>query len=412
MPIGTTVLSNNQRQGTLPRVLVVDDEPGPRESLRLILKPHYDVMMARNGQEALRKLVLWHPDMIISDIRMPSMDGIQLLREVKERAPDTPFILLTGYGSLESAQEAVRKGAFDYISKPYDVNYIQRVVAKAFEETRRRREMDQALGHLETTNEELERNIQDLDQKAALGELSAEMIHDLNNPICALQGYVELLECTLAEQPGFPESEEREFLDVIKQQATRCIMLTRRFLDYARSKDEDWIFTDVSEMIQDTLFVFKVRFRSSNIRVQTEFEEPLPRTWFLRMPVQQALYNLITNAVHAMEEQGTGGGNLVISTRSCRSADKDNWRGVVEIGIRDTGPGVPRHLQNRIFKRFFSTKPKGKGTGLGLSICKRVMEQHGGGLTLRPVDGPGACFVLTIPVREQHPDSGFNEEHA
>jgi len=380
------------------KVLIVDDECGPRESLRLILTPSYDVVVAADGQEALQRFDDEHPDMVISDIRMPRMDGIQLLRNVKERSPELPFILLTGFGTLESAQEAVRMGAYDYISKPYDVDDIRRVVSSALDASRKKHEREQALLNLRETNADLERSLQELDQKASIGDLSAEMIHDLNNPICALQGYVELLECTLAEQVGFSASEEKEFLDVIKQQASRCIELTRRFLDYARAGGDMWSIEDVNTLLQDTLFVFGVRLRALGIRLDAALANDLPEVYVQASQLQQVFYNLITNAVHAMEDV-KGNGVLTVKTELVSDAGASS----VRVTVSDTGPGIPEELWDRVFMRFFTTKPEGKGTGLGLPICKRIVQEHGGRLELMPTGGRGASFRFTLPARSMSP---------
>ncbi len=401
MPANATL---GQKKRDSFRVLVVDDECGPRESLRVILTPTYDVTIAKDGCEALEKFTSDAPDMVISDIRMPRMDGIQLLQEVKRQSPETPFILLTGFGTLESAQQAVRTGAYDYISKPYNVDDIRDVVAKAFEETCKKRDMARALDRLQATNSHLEQSIQELDQKASIGELWAEMIHDLNNPICALQGYVELLECALSEQNGFAGSDQEEFLDVIRQQADRCIMLTQRFLNYARPSRETWTFEDINTLLENIFFLFKIRCRSRGIRTSEDLASALPRTWVQSTQLQQVFYNLIMNAVHALEELPEGEGLLTIGTRLAVRDLGDGETPVVEIVVRDNGPGISPASREDVFEAFYTTKPQGQGTGLGLAICKRVTGQHGGRLELHSEEGEGACFTVSIPIREEPPE--------
>ena len=377
-------------------VLVVDDEVGPRESLRLILTPSYRVVLAKDGEEALERFETDAPDMIISDIRMPRLGGIELLKKVKEQSPETPFILLTGYGTLETAQEAVRTGAFDYISKPYNVEDIRKVVAKAFEETRKKQDMDQALNRLQNTNMLLEASLQELDQKAALGDLSAEVIHDLNNPICALQGYVELLECTLAEQNGFHESEEKEVLGIIKHQAERCIQLTRRFLDYARTSKQRWGCGNINELIEDTLFVFQARLRMLNVNIEKDFDATVPNCWLQTTQSQQVFYNLISNALQAMEDQDTPR-QIEISTQVIRSQSAGSESAYVRIVIKDSGPGIPEEHLGDIFNSFFTTKPKGKGTGLGLSISRGIARDHKGDITVETSPENGTTFSVFLP---------------
>ena len=392
-----------------PRILIVDDEYGPRESLRLILTPAYEVIVAGDGEEALAQFESEAPDMIISDIRMPRLNGIELMKEIKRRAPDTPFVLLTGFGTLESAQEAVRTGAFDYISKPYDVTEIRDVVAKAFQESRKRQNMEEALQRLQSTNEQLEQNIRELDQKAAVGDLSAEVIHDLNNPFCALQYYIDVLGTALADYSGFAESEEKDLLQVIKEQADRCIELTQRFLEYSRASGPRWSKSDVNAIIENTLFIFKPRLLSYGIKLETDLAQGIPPCWFQAPSVQQVFYNLITNAIHAMEglDEDT---RLKITTRLAESMDPETSGKCIQIAFADTGKGIPPEVQDRLFERFFTTKPKGKGTGLGLPICKRVTEEHGGSLTVTSEVGKGSVFTVCIPARLSPPDGVETEE--
>ena len=114
-------------------VLVVDDEFGPRESLRMILAPVYDVHTVENGQEALNFICREKVDLVTLDLRMPGLSGIDVLREIKNFQPDIDVIIVTGYGSLTNAQEAIRFGAGDFISKPFNVSDIMAIVSKSFE---------------------------------------------------------------------------------------------------------------------------------------------------------------------------------------------------------------------------------------------------------------------------------------
>lgn len=114
-------------------VLIVDDELGPRESLRMILEPIYDVHTVDNGQEALNFICREKVDLVTLDLKMPGLTGVEVLREIKNLRPDIDVIIITGYGSLNNAQEAIRFGAGDFISKPFNVADIIAIVSKSFE---------------------------------------------------------------------------------------------------------------------------------------------------------------------------------------------------------------------------------------------------------------------------------------
>jgi DNA-binding NtrC family response regulator len=125
--------STDQKVPNKEAILVVDDEVGPRESLRMILKPLYEVHTASGGEEALRFIQNKDIDVVTLDLKMPGLSGIEILKEIKKLKPDMEVIVITGYGTLNNAQEAIRFGAGDFISKPFNVPDIISIVGKSFE---------------------------------------------------------------------------------------------------------------------------------------------------------------------------------------------------------------------------------------------------------------------------------------
>jgi signal transduction histidine kinase len=382
-----------------PAILIVDDELGPRESLKFILTPTYQVIVARDGLEGLEKFEACTPDLVISDIRMPRLDGIQFLKRIRERNHDIPFILITGCGTVESAQQAVRGGAFDYISKPYNIREIHEVVRRALEAAREKRETHSLMDELRQVNTRMEEQLADMEKKATVGELSAEMIHDLNNPLCVLQGYLELLKGSIHSKRHLPLDEEREFLDVIREQFDRCIRLTRSFLNFARQPGLQWERTNVNDLLRDTLNLLNARLKEKRLKLELELAPELPVVWTPRSSLQQVVFNLALNAVQAMESKGS---SLTIRTRLV-PAPQPGAPPEIELSVIDDGPGVPAAIRERIFEPFFSTKDKDKGTGLGLAICRRVATSLDGELTLVSQEGEGTAFHLRFPQRETPP---------
>ena len=380
-------------------ILVVDDELGPRESLKLILTPTYQVTVARDGLEGLEKFEACTPDLVISDIRMPRLDGIQFLKRIRVRNHDIPFILITGCGTVESAQQAVRGGAFDYISKPYNIREIHEVVRRALEAAREKRETHSLMDELRQVNTRMEEQLADMEKKATVGELSAEMIHDLNNPLCVLQGYLELLKGSIHSKRHLPLDEEREFLDVIREQFDRCIRLTRNFLNFARQPGLQWERTNVNDLLRDTLNLLSARLKERRLKLELELAPEVPVVWTPRSSLQQVVFNLALNAVQAMESKGS---SLTVRTRMV-PAQQPGAPAEIELSVIDDGPGVPAAIRERIFEPFFSTKDKNKGTGLGLAICRRVAATLDGELTLVSQEGEGTAFHLRFPQRETPP---------
>jgi len=381
-------------------LLVVDDEFGPRESLRIIFDRMYEVVTAEDGYDALEKMKDIQPTVILSDIRMPQMDGVDLMHEVRRQRPDIPFIIITGCASVESAQEAVRAGAFDYIIKPYNVKDIRAVVQRAVEHVRRQKRSQQMQAELQRMNAELQAQLRNLERQSEVGELSAELVHELNNPLTILQGYVTLLEDSLHRTSGRLDEGAKQFIEIIRFQIQRCTQLTRNFLNFVRGQQTEWEQVDCNELIRDTLFLLLVKMKAMGIRVEESLDRGIPLILAQKASLQQVIYNLLLNAAQALE--GTCGGWVRLETRMVRL---ENGAEGVEIVVMDNGPGIPEEIKSRIFDTLFTTKPKGKGTGLGLAICRRVVREHQGTIVVDSRPGEGARFSIRLPILHSPPAS-------
>src|SRR5947209_7670019 len=215
----------------LPQVLVIDDEMGPRESLRMLLKPNYQVYTADNVDAGLRLLREKKPDAVISDIRMPGTSGIDGLRKIREIDPHVAVIMLTGFGALDTAQEALRLGANDYLSKPFDAKQMREVISRNVERTRLQRSSENTLSELNELNQRLRRELAQKERLASLGQASAEFVHDLSNPLTIVWGYVQLLAKKL-EQNGETSQASAKELGIIEQNVRLCRELLTMWRSY------------------------------------------------------------------------------------------------------------------------------------------------------------------------------------
>ena len=176
-----------------PQILVIDDEMGPRESLRMLLKPNYKAHTADCVEAGIKLLKEKSPDTIVMDIRMPGVSGIEGLRQIREIDPHLSVIMLTGFGALDTAKEALRLGANDYISKPFDAHEMQQVIDRNVERTRAHRTSESAAAEIKELNNRLLQQLAQKERLASLGQASAEFVHDLGNPLTIVWGYVQLL---------------------------------------------------------------------------------------------------------------------------------------------------------------------------------------------------------------------------
>jgi two-component system, sensor histidine kinase and response regulator len=219
----------------LPKILVIDDEIGPRESLRMLLKPDYNVQTADCVEAGLKLLKEKQPDTIVMDIRMPGMTGIEGLRKIREIDPHLSVIMLTGFGALETAKEAVRLGANDYISKPFDAGEMREVIGRNVERTRVQRASENASSEIRELNSRLLQQLAQKERLASLGQASAEFVHDLGNPLTIVWGYVQLLSKKLERSEGGDSAEKSaniKELDIIEQNVRLCRELLTMWQSY------------------------------------------------------------------------------------------------------------------------------------------------------------------------------------
>jgi two-component system, NtrC family, sensor histidine kinase HydH len=360
-----------QAEAPFARVLVVDDENGPRQALRMLLKEHYDVELVSGVAAALETLRRQPVDLIITDIRMPHQSGVDLLRQAKEFDPDIQVIILTGYGELETARKAVEYGAFAYLEKPFDSDsmllYVESAVRKHREEQERR-----TLEHLALEANRFE----------TLGRVISCMMHDLGSPLTVIESTVELmLACS-----DIATDERR--LHTLLAQVRHCNEMVRSTMGFLRSDQNEIGRFSLNEVVETCLDVAHPFLRKQRVTIARDLSMDLPMCPGDLTLVRQAVLNLITNACHAMEGQATP----MTITMATRRVDNGAC-----LSVLDSGPGVEPENRERIFDTFYTTKGD-KGTGLGLTVVRYVMDKHGGSVMLMPPANGGAEFVLIFPA--------------
>src|SRR5437588_1594032 len=240
-----------------PQVLVIDDEIGPRESLRMLLKPDYNVHTADCVDAGIRLLKEKRPDTVVMDIRMPGATGIEGLRKIREIDPHLSVIMLTGFGALETAQEALRLGANDYINKPFDAAKMREVISRNVERTRAHRKSVEAAQEIKELNQRLMGELAQKEHLASLGQASAEFVHDLGNPLTIVWGYVQILAKKL-EQSGYGSnngegaSSPKE-LNIIEQNVRLCRDLLTMWQSYGSTRGAKPSPLSISQIVREVV---------------------------------------------------------------------------------------------------------------------------------------------------------------
>ena len=370
----------------LPKVLVIDDERGPRESLRILLKPDYQVFCADSVDVGISLLKEHQPDAVVMDIRMPGKSGIEGLTAIREIDGVVSIIMFTGFGALETAQEAIRLGANDYLKKPFDAFEIQKTIrghVNRAQQERRRQNVEADLGRMNgMLKDELARH----EHLAVLGHKSAELVHDLKNPLTSIMGYLELLAEWVknpAGAPGQNSENPSEYIAIIEENALLCKNLAEMWLNVSRGGLSRTPIK-LGSMIQFVLKNSRVFADGYGVQVSAEIGTPEPVVQADQVQLTRAIQNLATNAIHAAYSRK---GWVKISGR-------DGGDGV-EIVVEDNGHGMDADQIRKVCEPFYTTK-KG-GTGLGLFIARQVAEAHGGSLRIESQPDEGTRITILIP---------------
>lgn len=378
----------------LGKILVIDDERGPRESLRMLLKYDYNVIVADRVDGGMELLREERPDLVIMDIRMPEKSGIEGLQEIREIDPDVSVIMLTGYGDLETAQKAIRFGANDYLQKPFDTTEIQGVIKKYVDRSKLKNRKRQAQEELQKMTQSLSREVGKTNRLTSLGAASSELVHDLRNPLTIIRGYLDLLVYELKEKQDAATPGMEEYLDQIELNVERCAELVESWRSLGRVDFTKMQRVNVPKLLNDC-FRDAAAHTEISFSVEVDGIEEQYEMLGERLQIKRAFQNLIDNAVSAVEHASPASISV-----SCTMNKAD-----IEIQIKDNGCGVDTSKLRWIFEPFDTTATIEKGAGLGLFITKKVLEEHRGSLQFESRVGEGS--IVSVRVPQAHTALGY-----
>jgi two-component system, NtrC family, sensor kinase len=224
---------------------------------------------------------------------------------------------------------------------------------------------------------------------AAIGHLAAGVMHEINNPLATIGACVAAIEGRLGEPDPIAQATVREYLQIIDKEVERCTGIVNGLLDFSRPKGRAKQSVGLNAVVEDALFLLKHHRRFGQFAVTRELDPHLPAVIANAEQLIQVMMALLLNAVDAME----AGGRLTVRSGRGRTRPDE-----VFVDVEDTGPGIPRSEQSKIFEPFYTTKPQGQGTGLGLSICYGILQEHAGRIEVESQPGEGARFRVVLPV--------------
>lgn len=362
------------------RVLVVDDEYGPRESIAFTLGTEFEVDKAERAREALELIAKEEYAVIILDIRMPEMDGIKALEKIRDLDPEVAVVMLTGYGTLATAQQAMMGGANQYLRKPPDIEELMEAVRQQAKGTLVRRQEESANSQAKSMLEQLKQEMSEVEMDVWQGRASVELVHDLANPLTVLIGYAGLLKQeaeSLAKHD--PKKAERlmEFTDIVARSAGYCHHLAENWRQVSKGK-ENFVELDLVDLAKE---IHRVMFYSKPTITLGGLDELMVRG--SRMELARVFQNLMRNALDAEPKR--------VEVIFEKSEDE------AVVRIRDNGEGMDETTIHRAMKGGFTTKEH--GTGLGLSICRHLLGAHGANLAVESVKNEGTEVRLSFPAQ-------------
>lgn len=412
-----------------PEILVADDNADMRQLFASLLGGRYRLRLTTNGREALAAIRERSPDLVLTDVMMPEMSGIDLCREIKQH-PETraiPVVLVTSKSERQMKIEGLELGADDYVAKPFHprelmarVGALMRLHTLRIELAERNHRLEAALAELQHTHDQLVESA----RLAAVGELAAGIAHEANNPINfalnaarairshvkdvgevaerlaeldggdsgSLAHQVESLR-SLQERLGLREvtSDLDELSEIVTQGLERTGRLVGDLRNLSNVRCREHFPVDVRPHLLSTLSLVKPSLSGGSVHFESTFDEELPDVLADPGALGQVFLNLVKNAVEALDGRG---GTIGMTARHVGDS--------VVIEIRDDGIGLAVPDQDDLFAPFVTMKKAGHGTGLGLSISRRIVVDHGGTIELLPGDDRGAVARIVLPVHSGH----------
>lgn len=392
---------------TSSRILIIDDSPSNVETLSKILSTDgYEILSAPDGESGLRLARECSPDLVLLDLVLPGIMGIQVLDVLKREKPETIVILTTAFGSEETAIQALRRGVNDYIinKRPFDADEVREVVRRACNEAILRRENAWLQRELASANQQLteyaghlERSVQDLqaanDRLQELDHAKASFFsmisHELRHPLTVAKGYLELATSGDAALPP----DIRGFLSIAGQNLVTLAKMLDDLLDLSRMEAGHYQVDRQSErparLVNQAALAMAAAATAKEITLTTDLPASLPLVSADPRRIGQVLANLLDNAIKFTPR----GGSVTLSARE-QSHE-------VEFIVSDTGIGIAPDELDKIFDRFYQVRNPGvsnsDGAGLGLAISREIIRLHGGQIWADSQEGLGTKLHFTLP---------------
>ena len=329
---------------TVANILIVEDDASARTTLAAILEDEgHRVLTCQNGEEEVEQVsagsAMDEIDIVVSDLRLPDISGMDILRATKDRRPEALFILMSGHATLETAVEAVNQGAFSYLVKPLDIDSLISTIRNAMDQRRLRSENRELLEKLQRSNEELEQKNRDLEEAGlAKMRILSTASHELKTPLTSIVGYIDRM-LLQRETVGELNDRQERYLETVKKNSYRLKALVDDLLDISRIESGGIALAlaavDVGSELEDAVRSVQTHAERKNIQVELDVPADLPTVWAERLRFSQVIVNLLSNAC----KYSLDGAKVKVS-----AAERN---GLVQLDVSDKDIGISKTDQTR-----------------------------------------------------------------
>jgi signal transduction histidine kinase len=372
------------------RILVVDDEGNVREMISKIINLiGHEVVTTGSGKEALEILKNEPISIMITDVKMPEIDGFELMKVVRNQFPDIHLICMTGHGASYTYSDVVGVGAKDFITKPFTIDEMRAKLNRVIREKDLITDLTKKSMELEEANKELKR----LDQLKST--FISSVSHELRTPLTVIKEFISLM---LEGHVGTLTDDQREYLGIANKNINRLTNLIETLLDFSRIESGKGLKlrfepTRLMEVVEDAAMTFSQQLEEKRILLENRLDPDIPLLLIDRNRLVEVFINLISNGIKFTPP----GGKIIIDSKGLTEK-----RDYLKIMVMDTGVGISPEDLPKVFDRFYQGGRTQSGvitgTGLGLAISKEIVEGHQGSIQAESKLGSGASFVFTIPV--------------
>lgn len=410
-------VASSHRVHTKDTLLLVDDDQEVVARLKRILtKEGYAVLCAHSGEEAIEVIFANKIEVMITDVMMADMNGIDLIERAMKTYSNLECIVITGHKDDALAVKALRAGAFDYLTKPIDLEELTISIKRAIEKINlnltslyRSRELTISSEIITRMNEELERRIEERSSElvrtqsqlfqtsklATLGEMAAGLAHEMNQPLAGISLTATSVR-KMKERGKLTDEELVSGLDDIESSVKRMTKIIEHIRTFARQDILKFMEVEVNSTIDSALSLMGEQMRLHGIEIRTDFSQSIPKITGEPFQLEQVWINFLANARDALDGQEEQEADFQKQLRITTSLDSE--ADMLKVMFSDNGPGIPAEIRDKVFEPFFTTKQVGKGMGLGLSISYGIVDSHQGEINLGQSDSGGAEVTVLLPL--------------